>query len=235
MFIDRYPDDQRFNNATQNYCSLFRSGFVRDHSGVAFIRWEWDLRIAEGIFSPRNVSEIKKFMPISGTIMGLGRLYSIWSTEDNDTSKKELFLHTLTGIIETLGLGIILLIAKIILIVVQKLWEKIRSYCCCSNRYQGLQNRENLKFDSSSSRPLKDITCTSVYRDLSKEGEITTSLTTDFKTLKNSANVVMSELKDLGVKTANSVVSDIASGVATGLSLLEPLSFENNDTSEVSE
>ncbi len=47
--------------------------------------------------------------------MRLGRLYSICSTKDNIVDKKELLLHTLTEMIETLGLGIILFIAKILI------------------------------------------------------------------------------------------------------------------------
>ncbi|WP_434602044.1 hypothetical protein [Chlamydia crocodili] len=148
MFIDRYPDNESFFNATQHYYSLLRSGFVRNPHGVRSICKEWNISTSNGVFSKANMLEIKKATPILGTIMGLGRLYSIWSTKDHTTSKIQLLLHTLTGVVETAGLGIILLIAKIMRLAIKTLCEKVNLYSFC-NRYQNLETSSTSSEDST--------------------------------------------------------------------------------------
>ncbi|BAE81188.1 hypothetical protein [Chlamydia felis Fe/C-56] len=139
MLIDRYSNNYNFCEGTKDHFFLFRSGFVRDLRGLRSLKGEWNLSIARGICSKTNMHEIGKTLPIIGTILGLGRLYSVWSTKDDKSSKIRLFLHTLTGVIETLGLGIIILIAKIARIAITTLCEKIGPRCFC-NRYQNLES-----------------------------------------------------------------------------------------------
>lgn len=134
MFIERYQNNRDFINATKYVCPLLKSSFVRGSRGVQPICVEWTLTTRNSIFSKTNLQEIKKAAPLLGTILGLGRLYSVWSTKDRTTSKKELLLHTLTGIVETLGLGIILLIAKITLTAIKTIRKKINLYCCYGSR-----------------------------------------------------------------------------------------------------
>ncbi|AFS24870.1 hypothetical protein [Chlamydia psittaci] len=200
MFINKYPNNQDFLHATREHCSLFRSGFVRNPTGIKPIAQEWHLAIHSGVLSKSNILEIKKATPILGTIMGLGRLYSVWSTEDSIVDKKELLLHTLTGMIETLGLGIILLIAKIIRAVINILWRKL-SPCCCQNHYQQeISSRiistisENLDYNQPEStldlskihpEQFRNVFSTNVQGDPSKGEAVTVSLTVDPQTIES--------------------------------------------------
>ncbi|WP_375793480.1 hypothetical protein O1W69_05120 [Chlamydia sp. 12-01] len=207
MFINKYPDNDSFYNATKNYSYLLRSSFVRTSYGILSIDWEWDFSEKTCVFRKSGILEIQKVTPILGTISGLGRLYSIWSTINSDTdlttSTKELFLHTLTGIIETLGLGIILLITKIILMAIQKLWQKI-SPCCCCNRYKKLKNSsvDSKDFETSASnldkQPVdlstltperfQNLFSTNVQGDPTKGESVTVELTVNPDTLDDMIN-----------------------------------------------
>ncbi|WP_434602046.1 hypothetical protein [Chlamydia crocodili] len=215
MFIDRYPNNWNFWIHTKSSCSLFRSGFVRNSRGVQHIHREWNISTSNGVFSKANMLEIKKATPILGTIMGLGRLYSVWSTKDRITSKTELLLHTLTGIIETLGLGIILLIAKIIHLAIKTLCEKVCSYCCC-NRYGNLETSstssedsteiENVRsnppfneidFDNFNPEQMVNLLSTTVHGDPSKGEKVTVSLTLDPQVMEQMINVTSQLLSNI--------------------------------------
>ncbi|MEF9520072.1 hypothetical protein SBV45_03815 [Chlamydia crocodili] len=214
MFIDRYPNNWNFSIRTRNSCSLLRSGFVRTYLGVQPINREWNISTRDGIFSKANMLEIKKATPILGTIMGLGRLYSVWSTKDNTTSKIQLLLHTLTGVIETLGLGIILLIAKIIRLAIKMLCEKIGPCCCCS-RYQNLEIISTSSQDSTNIEDFRstdlnamdlanfnpeqaaNLFSTTVHGDPSKGEKVTVSLTIDPQAMEQMINTTTQLLSDI--------------------------------------
>ncbi|QEM73918.1 hypothetical protein DZK34_02985 [Chlamydia abortus] len=208
MFINKYPNNQDFLSGTREYCPLFRSGFVRNPTGIQPIAQEWHA----DVLSTSSILEIKKATPILGTIMGLGRLYSVWSTEDSLVNTKELLLHTLTGIIETLGLGILLLIAKILYVVIHRLWQKLR-LCCCQDRYQEeIRNpiiptiSENFDYnppesilDLSQIRPeqFENAFSTSVQGDPSKGEPVTVSLTVNPQTIDSMIQVTTQLLSNI--------------------------------------
>ncbi|AAP05326.1 hypothetical protein CCA_00584 [Chlamydia caviae GPIC] len=217
MFIERYQNNRDFVNATRDVSPLLKSSFVRKSHYVRSISEEWNLTTRNGVFSKTNLQEIKKATPLLGTILGLGRLYSVWSTKDNITSKKELVLHTLTGVVETLGLGIILLIAKIMLTVIKTLWEKVAmrySFCTCyrnletsstsSGRSRNRDNSQEIRdfkpkpFENPPANPfdlpnftpeqLSNLVSTMVQGDPSKGENITISLTINPEAMEHMVN-----------------------------------------------
>ncbi|AFS24846.1 hypothetical protein B602_0629 [Chlamydia psittaci M56] len=54
-------------------------------------------------------------IPIIGNILGFRKLYILWSTKDPEDQCKDVLFHTLSGVLETLGLGVVALILKIVL------------------------------------------------------------------------------------------------------------------------
>ncbi|SYX09057.1 hypothetical protein C834K_0603 [Chlamydia poikilotherma] len=231
MFIDRYPNNWNFSLRTKNHGSLIRSSFVRNQFGVQPIHREWNISTKNGVFSKANILEIKKAAPILGTIMGLGRLYSVWSTKDHTTSKIQLLLHTLTGVVETLGLGIILLIAKIMRIAIKMLCEKVGSYCCC-NRYENLETsstssedstgiedfRSNLDLNEASlaninPQQFANLFSTTVHGDPSKGERVTVSLTVDPQAMEqmiNTTTQLLSNIINLDEEDEESIMMGIA-------------------------
>ncbi|AFS28143.1 hypothetical protein [Chlamydia psittaci] len=115
MFINRYHDNTEFNQATQNYPKLFRLGFVRDQFGLKYWAIEWifsdeiDDLDADGL-----IIQVLRALPIVGAIMGIGKIYSVWSTDTFEDNRRDKIIFTLTAIIEICGLGILTLILKII-------------------------------------------------------------------------------------------------------------------------
>ncbi|BEU44257.1 membrane protein [Chlamydia psittaci CP3] len=144
--------------------------------------------------------------------MGLGRLYSVWSTKDHIVDKKELLLHTLTGMIEILGLGIVLLIAKILCAIINILWKKL-SLCCCKNHYQEIsspliptisgdlddhQPESTLDLSTIHPEQFKNAFSTDVQGDPSKGEAVTVSLTVDPQTIDNMIQVTTQLLSNIG-------------------------------------
>ncbi|WP_375793478.1 hypothetical protein O1W69_05110 [Chlamydia sp. 12-01] len=118
MFINTYGDNSEFYNATENYPALFTLGFVRNQFGLQ--TWNFDWVISDELNSLDSDGlyiQILRALPVIGILMGISRLYSVWSTytfEDNCTDK---IIHTLIGIIEICGLGFVTLIIKILYII----------------------------------------------------------------------------------------------------------------------
>ncbi|AFS24762.1 hypothetical protein [Chlamydia psittaci] len=115
MFINKYQDNTEFNQSTQNYPILFRLGFVRDQFGLKSWAIEWifsdeiDDLDADGL-----IIQVLRSLPIIGAIMGIGKIYSVWSTDTFEDNRRDKIILTLTAIIEICGLGIITLIMKIL-------------------------------------------------------------------------------------------------------------------------
>ncbi|WP_375793477.1 hypothetical protein O1W69_05105 [Chlamydia sp. 12-01] len=115
MFINTYNNNDEFHNATQNYPKIFKLGFVRDDSSL--ISWKYECCFSpdpEDFFDLDGFgTQMLRALPIIGTIMGMGRIYSAWSTNARSDRLKDKITHTLVGLIEICGLGIVTLIMKI--------------------------------------------------------------------------------------------------------------------------
>ncbi|WP_231913632.1 hypothetical protein [Chlamydia poikilotherma] len=81
---------------------------------------DWEINIA-------NTDEIKELLirciPIIGNILGFGKLYSLWSTRDPSDRYEDILFHTLSGVLEALGLGIVALILKIVKTIIFYIFE----------------------------------------------------------------------------------------------------------------
>lgn len=107
MLCCRYKDSCEFVIQNCSRHPLVRLGFVRQSSGlISALSFSW-LRVALAS------------LPIVGSILGLSRLYSVWSTNHAKDSKVRYVGHTLIGIVESVGLGGIFLVALITLILLQ--------------------------------------------------------------------------------------------------------------------
>ncbi|WP_348662634.1 hypothetical protein [Chlamydia vaughanii] len=145
MFINKYGNNLQFLTQTSSQLSLFRFGFVREAAGIRNIRDEWDPAIHHSPFissCDKRSLELMRPMPILGTILGLGRVYSVWSTKDSEDDIKNKILHTVTGIVEILGLGIVLLVAKILVCAMLTLFRKLAS-CCRGSKTTDLESPES--------------------------------------------------------------------------------------------
>ncbi|MEF9497072.1 hypothetical protein [Chlamydia sp. 04-14] len=99
-----YNTHAEFANQTGNHPYLIRTAYSRTHSEIVQEKEVW-------------MNMILSSVPILGTIRGLARLYSIWSVKDkSEDTTSALIIHTLVGIFETLGLGVVLIIVPIFFI-----------------------------------------------------------------------------------------------------------------------
>ncbi|WP_375793472.1 hypothetical protein O1W69_05080 [Chlamydia sp. 12-01] len=113
MFNLSYPTNADFLwDASNNHPNLFKTAYVRDRQGINchlscwFISDDKDLK-----------STLLSAVPILGTIRGMARLYSIYAVKDRSNDRIiDIVIHTITGILETLGLGILLLAVKMIIL-----------------------------------------------------------------------------------------------------------------------
>ncbi|MEF9497065.1 hypothetical protein [Chlamydia sp. 04-14] len=114
MCINTYGDNSEFHNATQNYPLLFRLGFVRDQFGLKDWKFDWLIsNDIEDLDADGIVIQVLRALPIIGTSMGVSKIYSVWSTDTLEDSLKDKIIHTIVGLIEICGLGVITLIMKI--------------------------------------------------------------------------------------------------------------------------
>ncbi|BAE81190.1 hypothetical protein [Chlamydia felis Fe/C-56] len=110
-FINKYTDNEDFFFNNQKAFWLFKEGFIRSKTQMLPYTIDWEIDIT-------NADEIKELLirciPIIGNILGLGKLYSLWSTKDPEDRYKDILFHTLSGVLESLGLGIVALILKVV-------------------------------------------------------------------------------------------------------------------------
>ncbi|AAP05324.1 hypothetical protein [Chlamydia caviae] len=110
-FIYKYKNNTEFFCDNQNACWLFKQGFIRSDTQLLPYTLDWEIDIT-------HTDEIKELIircvPIVGSILGFGKIYSLWSTRDPTDRYKDILFHTLSGVLETLGLGIVALSLKII-------------------------------------------------------------------------------------------------------------------------
>ncbi|AFS24443.1 hypothetical protein [Chlamydia psittaci] len=94
--------------------------FPRDDEGIWDITCDWDLK---NPIACRN--SLLAAFPLVGSIMGLTKLFSVWSVNLREDSVKKIFVYTITGLMEFCGLGIVTLALK--------LFYTFALYCCnCS-------------------------------------------------------------------------------------------------------
>ncbi|WP_375793476.1 hypothetical protein O1W69_05100 [Chlamydia sp. 12-01] len=118
-----YKNNSEFFCNNQNTNWLFKEGFIRSETHMQPYTIDW-------IIDVTNTDEIKELfircIPIIGNILGCGKLYSLWSTRDPKDRYKDVLFHTLSGVLETLGLGIIALSLKIITTVTFYIFEFLK-------------------------------------------------------------------------------------------------------------
>ncbi|MEF9497069.1 hypothetical protein [Chlamydia sp. 04-14] len=112
MLTTNYATSFDFIEGTINHPSLIKSAYVRNNTGIDS---HLDCWLIDGKENLENT--ILSALPILGTIRGLARLYSIYSVKDrSEDTKANTIIHTITGVLEALGLGIFILIAKILIL-----------------------------------------------------------------------------------------------------------------------
>ncbi|MEF9496612.1 MULTISPECIES: hypothetical protein [Chlamydia] len=83
--------------------------FPRDDEGIWDISYDWDLT---------NPTALKNsalaVIPVIGSIIGLIKLFSVWSVNLRGESKRKILVYTVTGLMEFCGLGIVTLVLKIL-------------------------------------------------------------------------------------------------------------------------
>ncbi|SYX08858.1 hypothetical protein C834K_0395 [Chlamydia poikilotherma] len=82
---------------------------------------------------------IARALPILGNILGAAKLFSIFAAPTKTDSKVDIAFHTFAGIFETLGLGLIIQVLKIIftiILLLTSLCEKKQEF----SQARGYQN-----------------------------------------------------------------------------------------------
>ncbi|BAE81194.1 hypothetical protein [Chlamydia felis Fe/C-56] len=106
MFIHTYKTPKDFVNAARYHNGLILSAYSRVLPDGHIT--------GEGSLTSKILSSI----PILGTIRGLARLYSIWSVKDRSRDPTtKLIKHTIIGVLETLGLGVVYIALDIVITV----------------------------------------------------------------------------------------------------------------------
>ncbi|WP_348662623.1 hypothetical protein [Chlamydia vaughanii] len=122
MFL--YANSSDFVDSRNQTPKLISSAFVRTPYGLKSVKKSLTIVLdTEGqykcpdLFSLRSgslLSAVLNAVPILGNIRGLARLYSVWAVKDRSKEAKvSQTIHTVLGILETLGLGILVLIFRI--------------------------------------------------------------------------------------------------------------------------
>ncbi|WP_348663930.1 hypothetical protein [Chlamydia vaughanii] len=102
-----YQNNIDFLNRTQKFPKIVKLGFIR--SSVGIMHNDWLLN------NKKSIAEtILRAIPILGNILGAAKLYSIFSAPNPGESKVDIVCHTFAGILETLGLGLVILVLKIL-------------------------------------------------------------------------------------------------------------------------
>ncbi|SYX09052.1 hypothetical protein C834K_0598 [Chlamydia poikilotherma] len=112
--LTRYETSSDFVLGTENHPEWIKSAYARYNRGIRSSSPLLDLFL-DGKKS--LISSALSSLPVLGSIRGLARLYSIYSVKDrSEDSKKNTVFHTIASILEILGLGIFMLIAKILIL-----------------------------------------------------------------------------------------------------------------------
>ncbi|WP_348662627.1 hypothetical protein [Chlamydia vaughanii] len=110
MLFTTYQNSRDFVNQARNHPKILVLNYSRCPKGLENYIYSVTLYDCDAV-----KSALLTCIPVLGTILGLARLYSVWSVKDrSQDSCKELTIYTLIGIMETLGLGLLLLPIRII-------------------------------------------------------------------------------------------------------------------------
>ncbi|WP_100934884.1 hypothetical protein [Candidatus Chlamydia corallus] len=120
MLIRQYRSDGEFVQKTKTTPTIIKLGFVRSsEDGLTEPINEIILKT-----STSSKNAIFRSIPILGSILGAARIYSALSTNDVLDEPSEKVWHTIIGVLEILGLGIIILLFKIILTILYYLFSR---------------------------------------------------------------------------------------------------------------
>ncbi|MEF9497071.1 hypothetical protein [Chlamydia sp. 04-14] len=110
MFISKYATHLEFKEKTAHHPNWIKSGYIRDLESTESHRNCWIIIDYENL-----KASLLSSIPILGTIRGLARLFHVWSIKGSVEQINNTIIHTITGILETLGLGVVLLVFRITL------------------------------------------------------------------------------------------------------------------------
>ncbi|EPP35305.1 hypothetical protein CP10139811_0176 [Chlamydia ibidis] len=109
--INIYSSNQEFAN------NLAERGITHPHL-LGYVRNEYTLFSAHedwNIFSDRRgLNDCLRCLPVIGNILGIIKLQSVWSTKDPEDHIFDVVMHTISGVLETIGLGLIVVALKVV-------------------------------------------------------------------------------------------------------------------------
>ncbi|QVE48920.1 hypothetical protein SBV42_03980 [Chlamydia crocodili] len=109
-----YRDNEQFVAHTRNFPKIIRWGCIRNHKGI--VHNDWLLNNKNSI-----LETLARALPILGNILGAAKLFSIFAAPTETDSKVDITFHTFAGIFETLSLGLVILVLKIIFTIISLL------------------------------------------------------------------------------------------------------------------
>ncbi|MEF9519866.1 hypothetical protein SBV45_04880 [Chlamydia crocodili] len=109
-----YRDNEQFVAHTRNLPKIIRWGCIRNHQGI--MHNDWLLNNKNSI-----LETIARAIPILGNILGAAKLFSIFAAPTKTDSKVDVTFHTFAAIFETLSLGFVILVLKIIFTIISLL------------------------------------------------------------------------------------------------------------------
>ncbi|WP_375793598.1 hypothetical protein O1W69_00495 [Chlamydia sp. 12-01] len=95
--------------------------FPRDDDGLWDIAYNWNLSYPLAL-----KHSLLSALPVIGSIMGLIKLFSVWSVNLRGESKGKILAYTVTGLMEFCGLGIVTLVLKILYLFFKSIFSRNR-------------------------------------------------------------------------------------------------------------
>ncbi|AAP05122.1 hypothetical protein [Chlamydia caviae] len=109
-----YKDNEQFVAHAKHFPQIIQRGCIRNRQGIVHNDWLLNNR--------KSISEsVVRALPILGNILGAAKLFSIFAAPTKADSKVDIAFHTFAGILETLGLGLVVLALKIMFTVISLL------------------------------------------------------------------------------------------------------------------
>ncbi|WP_375793469.1 hypothetical protein O1W69_05065 [Chlamydia sp. 12-01] len=112
MFTSRYSSHLAFKEKTAHHPEWIKSGYATNLESTESHELCWIIVSYQSL-----KASLLSSIPILGSIRGLARLYSVWSVKGTIEQINNTIIHTITGVLEFLGLGAILLVVKIVITV----------------------------------------------------------------------------------------------------------------------
>ncbi|SYX08687.1 hypothetical protein C834K_0209 [Chlamydia poikilotherma] len=140
----RFQTTEDFDNAVGNFPRKCQMLFPRDDEGLWDISSDWDLMKSNALKNSALAA-----LPLIGSIMGLIKLFSVWSVNLRGESKRKILAYTITGLMEFCGLGIVTLVLKILCLFFKIIFTACKSI---SSRIRREQILPEYPQDGSSTR-----------------------------------------------------------------------------------